>query len=86
MGNQNFIKVLMDHIIQTAKAEGLHYVLTSSYENHISNRGYIHRTVQKVFSSLGTVQGFGLTTGPTAAFQSLVANLSVAWADEPAGS
>ncbi len=86
MENQNFIKVLIHHIIQTAKAEGIRCVLTSSYENHISNRDYIRRAFQKVFPSLGTVQGFGLTTGPTAAFQSLVANLSVAWADETAGS
>ena len=83
MENENFIRVLMHHIIQIAKAEGINYVLTSSYENHLSNRDYIRRSFQKAFPSRGTVQGFSLTSSPSAAFQSLVANLSFIWKREP---
>jgi hypothetical protein len=79
MQNENFIKVLMHHIIQTAQKEGMHYVITSSYENHLSNRDYIRRTFRKAFPSLGSVQQFGLINTPKASFQSLVPNLNVIW-------
>ena len=85
MENESFVKVLMHHIIQTAQAEGMRYVLTSSYENHLSNRDYIRRSLRRTFPPLGTVQGFGLINAPTAAFQSLVANLSVIWESGTAG-
>ncbi len=55
MENENFIKVLMHQIIQTAQVEGMHYVITSCYENHLSNRDYIRRAFRKAFPSLGTV-------------------------------
>ena len=55
MENENFIKVPMHHIIQTAQVEGMHYVIISSYENHLSNRDYIRRAFRKAFPSLGTV-------------------------------
>jgi hypothetical protein len=81
MENESFVKVLVHHIIQTAKAEGMRYVLTSINDNHLSNRDYIRQSLRKAFPVLGSVQGFGLITPPTAHFQSLVANLSVIWED-----
>ncbi|MCZ6633289.1 MAG: M20/M25/M40 family metallo-hydrolase, partial [bacterium] len=51
MANENFIKVLMHQVIQTAKAEGCRYVLTSLQDTHLSNRDYIRRAFRKVFPS-----------------------------------
>lgn len=79
MENESFIKVLMHHIIQTAKAEGMRYVLSSNSEAHLSNRDYIRRAIRKVFPPGGLVQGFSLAATPTAPFQSLGPNLSVIW-------
>ena len=84
MENQNFIKVLGHHIIQTAKAHDMQYVFTSSYDSHISNRDYIRRAFRKVFPPIDMVQGFGLAATPTAAYQSLVANLAVVWQNDGA--
>jgi hypothetical protein len=60
----------------------MQYVFTSSYHNHISNRDYIRRAFQKAFPPLDMVQGFGLAATPTAAYQSLVANLAAVWQDD----
>lgn len=79
MENENFIKVLMHQIIQTAEKNGFHYVLTSPQDTHISNRDYIRRAFHKSFPSLGSVQNFSLINTPTARFQSLNPNLSIAW-------
>ncbi len=79
MENENFIKVLMHQIIQTAPKNGFHYLLTSPQDTHISNRDYIRRAFHKSFPSLGSVQNFGLVNTPTARFQSLNPNLSIAW-------
>ncbi len=79
MENENFIKVLMHQIIQMAQNEGIHYVLTSPQETHISNRDYIRRAFKKSFPSLGSVQHFAILNTPTARFQSLNPNLSIAW-------
>ena len=84
MENENFIKVLMHQIVQIARANEIGYVLTSSYESHISNRDYIRRAFHKIFPPLGTVQGFALACTPTAHFQSLNPNLSVVWQDDSA--
>jgi len=84
MENENFIKVLIHHIIQIAKAEGMQYVLSSNSEVHISNRDYIRRSFQKAFPAQSLVQGFALTCSPTAPFQSLSANLAVVWQNEEA--
>jgi len=79
MDNESFVKVLMHQIIQTAQAEGIDYVLTSTNDVHLSNRDYIRRAFRKVFPALGTEQTFGLINEPRANFQSLQPNLAVAW-------
>ena len=79
MDNESFVKVLMHQIIQTAQAEGIDYVLTSTSDVHLSNRDYIRRAFRKVFPILGTEQTFGLINEPRAHFQSLQPNLAVAW-------
>ena len=82
MDNDGFVKVLMHQIIQIAKSEDIKYVLISSSPSHISNRDYIRGAVEKVFPNLGTVQGYGLPSQPSAYFQSLQANLNVIWKNE----
>jgi hypothetical protein len=79
MENESFIKVLMHQIIQTAQKNGFDYVLSSPIETQISNRDYIRRAFHKSFPALGLVQNFGLTGTPAARFQSLNANLRIAW-------
>jgi hypothetical protein len=79
MENENFIKLLMHQIIQTAQKNGFDYVLTNPTDIHISNRDYIRRTFHKAFPSLGLVQNFSLVNTPTARFQSLNPNQSIAW-------
>lgn len=79
MENESFIKVLMHQIIQTAQKNGFDYILTSPQDIHISNRDYIRRAFHKAFPSLGTVQNFTLANTPTARFQSLNPNQSIAW-------
>jgi hypothetical protein len=64
---------------QIAQAEGIHYVLTGPRDEHISNRDYIPRAFRKAFPPDGTEQNFGLINTPTAHFQSLNPNLTVAW-------
>ncbi|MDA0745684.1 MAG: M20/M25/M40 family metallo-hydrolase [bacterium] len=86
MENQSFVKVLLHYVIQIAQAEGIEYVLTSSYDTHISNRDYIRRAFHKEFPALGTVQNFALVCTPVASFQSLMPNLSVIWKNKTAES
>ena len=79
MENESFIKVLMHQVIQIAQSEGIQYVLTGPREEHLSNRDYIRRAFRKAFPPNGTEQNFVLMNTPTANFQSLNPNLTVAW-------